>query len=169
MAVYTHFGSMDDLFAALWRDGFERFGTYLNEPPTTGDPLADWSAQGWAYRQFAIDNRHLYRVMFSEGILATHPPADPRRRAATDDTFGSLVRHLQRCHAAGVLVVDDPPAAAQVVWATVHGHVSIELTGFFAATGLDPVAAYRECLVRVGIGFGADAERLRGLQLSLRR
>ncbi|HEU4841752.1 MAG TPA: helix-turn-helix domain-containing protein, partial [Ilumatobacteraceae bacterium] len=29
MAVYTHFGSMDELLLGLWREGFRRFGAAL--------------------------------------------------------------------------------------------------------------------------------------------
>lgn len=159
MAVYTHFGSMDDLFTALWRHGFERFGAYLSEPAADGDPLTDWAAQGWAYRQFALDNPNLYRVMFSQGITAEY--GDHAGRCDNrDDTFGSLMRRIQRCADAGHLHVDDVRAAAQVVWSTVHGHMSIELTGWFQLTGQDPLAAYRECLVRLAIAFGADAAAL---------
>ena len=161
MAVYTHFGSMEDLFAALWRRGFERFGAYLSQPVSTGDPLADWAAQGWAYRQFALDNPNLYRVMFSEGITAAHEPAG--RPDHRDDTFGSLMRRIRACADAGQLQVDDVRAASQVVWSTVHGHMSIELTGWFELTGQDPVAAYRECLLRLGVAFGGDADALRAL------
>ncbi len=70
MAVYTHFGGMDELLVQMWRDGFARFGAALETPAVTDDPVADWVAQGWAYRRFALDNRHLYRVMFGDGLVA---------------------------------------------------------------------------------------------------
>ncbi len=161
MAVYTHFGSMDELFAALWRRGFERFGAYLAEPGDSGDPLLDWAAQGWAYRQFALDNPNLYRVMFSEGITAPDRADGGADADNRDATFGSLIHRLRTCADAGQLHVDGLEAAAQVVWSTVHGHMSIELTGWFERRGRDPVAAYHECLVRLGMAFGGDPTALR--------
>jgi len=159
MAVYTHFGSMDELLVALWREGFARFGAALDGPPQTPDPVADWAAQGWAYRRFALEHRHLYRVMFGDGLTAFHRQ-DPADEAAARATFQSLLTRLQRTADDGRLVIDDLTLAGQVVWSTVHGHMTIELTGYFGATGVDPAAVYAECLRRLGLAFGADPAAL---------
>ena len=82
MAVYTHFGSMDELLVGLWRLGFARFGAALDGPSVTGDPVADWVAQGWAYRRFAHHNQHLYRVMFDDRLIASK--VDERRPRGGD-------------------------------------------------------------------------------------
>ena len=109
MAVYTHFGSMDELLLHLWREGFARFGAALDGPPTTADPVADWVAQGWAYRRFALDNPHLYRVMFGDGLSGFHGN-DPADEAAALATFQSLLTRLQRAADAGRLVDRRPGA-----------------------------------------------------------
>jgi AcrR family transcriptional regulator len=159
MAVYTHFGSMDDLLIALWRAGFERFGAALDSPATTDDPVADWVAQGWAYRRFARDNRHLYRVMFGDGLSGFHGN-DPADLAAARATFESLLSRLQRAADAGRLAIADLELAGQVVWSMVHGHMTIELTGHFEAAGRDPAVVYAECLRRMGLAFGDAPEAL---------
>jgi AcrR family transcriptional regulator len=159
MAVYTHFGSMDELVLRLWREGFARFGAALDEPSRTDDPVADWAAQGWAYRRFALENRHLYRIMFGDGFTAFRAE-DPADQAAAAATFAALLQRLQRAADAGRLVIDDLPLAGQVVWSMVHGHMTIELTGYFGATGRDPADAYRECLRRLALAFGAGADEL---------
>jgi AcrR family transcriptional regulator len=159
MAVYTHFGSMDELLLALWREGFARFGALLDGPPATADPVADWVAQGWAYRRFALENRHLYRVMFGDGLPGFHRQ-DPADEQAAMATFESLLTRLRRAADAGRLVVEDLPLAGQVVWSMVHGHMTIELTGYFEATGRDPVEVYGECLRRMALAFGADRDDL---------
>src|SRR6187401_1645665 len=66
--VYTHFEGVDELLAEVWREGYRRFAEALDAPPTTDDPVADWMEQGWRYRHFALQNPHLYRVMFGEGL-----------------------------------------------------------------------------------------------------
>ena len=139
MAVYTHFGSMDELLIQLWREGFARFGAALDGPAVTDDPVADWVAQGWAYRRFALDNRHLYRVMFGDGLVALRDRSIRRRWRRSC----RLLRRLQRCADDGRLVVDDVQLAGEVVWASVHGHMTIELTGYFES--MRPRRAARLC------------------------
>jgi AcrR family transcriptional regulator len=155
MAVYTHYGSMDQLLAAVRREGFHRFGLELDRPAVTADPVADLMAQGWGYRHFALHDRHLYQVMFRTRL------ADPRIASAEDAaasmaTFGSLTTRLQRCTEAGRLRIDDLVSAGEVVWATAHGHSMIELSGYYAGMGRDPVASYAESLLHLAIGFGDD-------------
>jgi AcrR family transcriptional regulator len=155
MAVYHHFGSMDQLLAAIWREGFERFGAELERPALTSDPVADWMTQGWGYRHFARREPHLYKVMFGDGMASLHPDRSAADHGAAA-TFQSLLRRLERCVAAGRFAIDDEFVAGEAVWAAVHGHTMIELSGYHAALDRDPVTSYGECLLRLGIGFGDD-------------
>lgn len=169
MAVYTHFGSMDDVFTRLWRRGFARFGAALHEPSLTDDPVADWLAQGWAYRRFALDNPHLYPLMFSEGLRAIHH-GDPADAAAAYSTFEALLTRIQRCADAGRWAVDDVLSAGETVWATTHGFCSLEVTGYFGLTGRDPKAAFTGGCRRLALGFGDDPIQLeRSLARARRR
>ncbi|MGH9273330.1 MAG: TetR/AcrR family transcriptional regulator, partial [Acidimicrobiales bacterium] len=129
MAVYTHFGSMDGLLAAIWREGFTRFGAELDRPVQSGDPVADWMTQGWGYRHFALREPHLYKVMFGDGVasLRIGTPEDAEVSIAT---FDSLLTRLERCVAADRFTIDDVFLAGQAVWSTVHGHSMIELSGY---------------------------------------
>lgn len=168
MALYTHFGSMDELLARTCAEGFARFGVALESPATTDDPVADWILQGWAYRRFALDNPHLYRVMFGEGLRDLRDDERPDGAAAME-TFLSLLRRLERCHDAGRLHVDELWRAGEVVWASVHGHMTIELTGYFEALGRDPERAYEECIRRLALGYGADTDALEASMRTARR
>jgi AcrR family transcriptional regulator len=156
MAVYTHFGGMDELLVHLWRLGFTRFGEALEGPAVTGDPVADWATQGWAYRRFARQNQHLYQVMFADRLVASKVE-DVADREAAMATFFSLLARLRRCVEAGRWFIDDVPLAGEAVWASVHGHVSIELTGYFDDVGRDAEAAYAESMRRLALGFGDEA------------
>jgi AcrR family transcriptional regulator len=157
-AVYTHFGGMDELLAEIWREGFRRFGEVLDEPAVTDDPVADWMAQGWGYRRFALRDQHLYRVMFGEGLVAFRLN-DERDRDAASGTFLSLLARIERCVDAGRWMVDDVYTAGELVWMTVHGHCTIELTGYFDHLDRDPVRTYEEGLRRTSLGFGDHPER----------
>ncbi len=63
MAVYTHFGGMRALIAAVAEEGLRQFDAALSVPQTD-DPVADLLATGTAYRRYAIDRPHMYRLMF---------------------------------------------------------------------------------------------------------
>lgn len=154
MAVYTHFGGMDELLAAVRREGFRRFGHELERPALTKDPVADVMAQGWAYRHFALTERHLYDVMFS--ARASGVGDDDGDGEASMATFLSLVRRIERCAEVGPWLVDDAVSAAEVVWSTAHGHCTIELSGYHANVGRDPVAAFGRALLHLAIGFGQE-------------
>lgn len=166
MAVYTNFGSMEELLQQLLREGFVRFGEALDESPETDDPVADWIAQGWSYRRFALDNRNLYRVMFGERRGPVDDPADQQVAAAT---FTSLLERLRRAADAGRITVDDLELAGQVVWSMVHGHVTLELSGSWEAFGSDPEVAYAECMRRLALAYGDQPERLAASMTAARR
>ena len=53
-------------------------------------------------------------------------------------------------------MIDDLQLAGQVVWSTVHGHMTIELTGYFESAGRDPAPVYAETLRRLGLAYGDD-------------
>jgi AcrR family transcriptional regulator len=152
-AVYTHFEGMEDLLAEIWREGFRRFGSALDEPAVTDDPVADWMAQGWGYRRFALRDRHLYAVMFGDGLRA-FDRNDERDQEVAGGTFLSLLSRIERCVAAGRWRVDDLYTAGEVVWMTVHGHCAIELTGYFEHVGRDAGRTYQAALAHSALGFG---------------
>lgn len=152
-AVYTHFGGMDELFAEIWREGFRRFGEALDEPAVTDDPVADWIEQSWSYRRFALQDSHLYRVMFTDGLIALGEGADDDAGAAAG-TFLSLLRRIERCRDAGRWDVEDLATAGEYLWAVIHGHVLIELTGYFESVGRDPERTLTESITRTGLGMG---------------
>ena len=156
MAVYTHFGSMDELLASVRREGFYRFGAALERFAPTADAVADLMVQGWAYRAFARHDEHLYRVMFeargADGFVASDEDV-----AAAMATFESLLDRLGRCVDAGSFAVDDLVLAGEVTWSTTHGHAMIELGGYHASLGRDARRSFAECLLRLAVGFGDDA------------
>jgi AcrR family transcriptional regulator len=158
MAVYTHFGSMDELLATVRREGYYRFGVALERFAPTADPVADLMAQGWAYRAFALQQEHLYRVMFEARGSASFV-ASAKDQLAAMATFESLTGRLQACVDAQRFLVDDVQLAGEVVWAGSHGHAMIELGGYHRSLGRDPRRSFAESLLRMAHGFGDKADR----------
>ena len=156
MVVYTHFGGMDELIRQVMRRGFEDFGTELDRGAVTDDAVADWMTYLWSYRRFALREPDLYAVMFGPR-LAAFRLGDPTDLEAARSTFVSLLRRIHACVNAGRWEVDDVLTPGEAVWSGVHGHTTLELTGFFDAVGRDPMRSYVEILTRMSIGFGDDA------------
>jgi AcrR family transcriptional regulator len=169
MAIYTHFGGMDELYAAVWREAFRRFGAELERSPLTGDPVADWMVQGWGYRHFALSDPHLYQAMFGPGLVGVHQGA-PEDSAAATAVFGSLLGRLQRCADAGRFEIPDLFTAGELVWAAVHGQMLIELSGYHPARSRDAGAGFAECLRRLARGYGDEPRAVEAsLAISRRR
>jgi AcrR family transcriptional regulator len=121
MAVYTHFGGMDELRREVRREGFNRLRQHLSDVPRTDDPLHDIDLLGAAYYVNAVTNPNLYRAMFMEG------PVDDNDTDVGIDTFMQLVDTVQRCIDAGAFTPGDAYARAQQLWAISHGVVALQL------------------------------------------
>lgn len=156
MIVYTHFRGMDDLTRQVMRRGFVDFGTELDRGAETSDAVADWMTYLWSYRRFALREPHLYTVMFGSR-LADFNRGDPADREAARSTYVSLLRRIHACVNADRWQVDDVTTAGDAAWSGVHGHTTLELSGFFDAVGRNPVRSYSELLSRMSIGFGDSA------------
>jgi AcrR family transcriptional regulator len=167
MVVYTHFGGMDELTRQVMRLGFGEFGSELDRGAITDDAVADWMTYLWNYRRFALREPHLYAVMFGPG-LAAFRLGDPGDLEAARSTFVSLLRRIHACVNVGRWGVEDVTTAGEAVWAGVHGHTTLEHTGFFGAVGRDPVRSYSEILTRMSIGLG-DGARATARSLSTAR
>ncbi len=167
--LYTHFEGLDDVVAEVWREGYRRFGVVLAEPAVTDDPVADFMAQGFGYRRFGLGNPHLYRVMFGDGLVAMRQARDEDLESAAG-TFVALLTRIERCRDGGRWGVDDVVTAGEVVWAASHGHVLIELSGYFEGVQRDPVPTFEDHLRRCALGFGDDPELVeRSLEGARRR
>ena len=154
MAVYTHFGWMRALIAAVAQEGLRQFDVALTVPQT-GDPVADLFTCGGAYRRYAIARPHMYRLMF--GSTSAHGINAPAHNVLTltlaeidqgYPSFAHVVRGVHRCMLAGRIgaePADDPDrqgdpdraivATAAQFWALVHGFVMLELAGYCGDDG----------------------------------
>ncbi|MCK8644532.1 TetR/AcrR family transcriptional regulator [Mycobacterium colombiense] len=143
MAVYTHFGGMRGLIAAVAEEGLRQFDAALTVP-ATADPVADLFVTGAAYRRYAIGRPHMYRLMF--GSTSAHGINAPAHNVLTLSvaeiersypSFAHVVRGVHRCMLAGRITVGAAKDDASVVataaqfWALIHGFVMLELAGYY--------------------------------------
>jgi AcrR family transcriptional regulator len=121
MGIYTHFGSKQGLLEQLYLHGFSRLEDRLRTIPGGRDGKHGLIAFALAYRDFALDNEALYGLMF-ERAAPDFVPSDDSRMAGLE-TFELLTRRIAQWRPE----LTDPAPAAHLVWAAMHGLVSIEL------------------------------------------
>src|SRR3984957_13632105 len=181
MAVYTHFGGMSGLIAAVADEGLRQFDVALTMPPTS-DPVADLIATGIAYRRYAIERPHMYRLML--GSTSAHRINAPAHNVLTlslveiNDhypSFAHVVRGVHRAMQAGRIggsPTDDATvvATAAQFWAAIHGFVMLELAGSYGAQGsaVGPVLAALTTNLLVALGDSPELVR-KSQQASVQR
>lgn len=128
MAVYTHFGAMGAVVDAVVTEGFRRLIAHVDAVGRSDDTIEDLRRSAAAYRENALENRHLFGVMF--GAISTRGldghGADPDVSLAAFDQIASLI---ERAMDAGTLLRADPREVAAQFWSALHGYVMLELSG----------------------------------------
>ena len=122
-AVYSLFGSREDLVRAVGDEAFARFAERLGAVGRTADPAADLLGLGLAYRENALAGPHFYRVMF--GATGAGLQDGTRGPATATATFLVLRDAVARVLGDGATA--EEPALG--LWALVHGLVELELDG----------------------------------------
>jgi AcrR family transcriptional regulator len=124
-----HFPDVRALLTEMATVGFERLSASMalharGSPPGSFDHIL---AIGKGYVAFAVDNPHLFRLIFRTGLLDVD---EPRYKAAGAAAFSFPVRAI-----GAVFASDDPMAdpdlAARVIaiWSIVHGFSELMLAG----------------------------------------
>ena len=152
--LYTMFENKHNLANALYLEGFERLRRTLEEVPHSGGPLDYLRDLGRAYRTSALANPSYYGVMFGRPIPEFVPSPESRERAG--ESLMILVRAVAACVETGTFRAEDPRAIAEVLWAAVHGAVSLELAGYLG----EPAVAeqrFEAVAAAAGAWFRANA------------
>jgi AcrR family transcriptional regulator len=125
MGVYNHFESKSGIIDSLFIQGFERLRQALAGIADVQDPYEALREGGRRYRALALAHPKVYELMFLRTIQGYEPSQHALEIAA--GAFDALVAAVQRAMAAGVLAEAEPTETARIIWANVHGWVSLEL------------------------------------------
>jgi AcrR family transcriptional regulator len=127
MGVYNHFESKFGIVEALFIQGFERLAAEMAAIGQIEDPSEALREGARRYRALALAHPMAYQVMFLRAV----PGFEPSHNAlgVCTGTFESLVAAVQRAMQAGVIADRPPTETAHLIWATIHGWVSLELLG----------------------------------------
>jgi AcrR family transcriptional regulator len=132
-AIYHHFENKHALLSELCQCDFEKLARHFVSAVRTADPVQRILAVGEAYLQFAQEYPSQYRFMFmtpmppiehSPEFLAEHH-GNPEK-----DAYSFLREACRQAIEQGRLRPDitDPDELAQILWASVHGLISLRLT-----------------------------------------
>ncbi|MEB3983519.1 TetR/AcrR family transcriptional regulator [Mycobacterium sp. 663a-19] len=170
MAVYTHFGGMRGLIAAVAEESLRQFDAALSVPQTA-DPVADLAAVGLAYRRYAIERPHMYRLMFgSTSAHGINAPAGNILKLTVAEieqdipSFAHVVRAVRRSMLAGRIDAGDDEtvvAIAAQFWALMHGFVLLELAGFYGDEGAAVGPVLGSMFTNLFVALGDSPERIR--------
>ncbi|MCZ1020937.1 TetR/AcrR family transcriptional regulator [Streptomyces noursei] len=127
-AVYSLFGGKEGLIAAVRDRAVAGLFQALTAAPTSEDPLADLYALAAAYRRWGSEHRHLYSVLFG-GVQSFEPSG----AVGTSDPVRPLIAAIDRGLTASVLD-GEATSIAVSLWVTLHGLVTLELTGALDAS-----------------------------------
>jgi len=128
--IYSHFGGMSGLIAALYEDGFARLTSQLVAAIEGGEPIGvRLNRAAHAYRTFAVANSQTYELMYGPRIRDLLPTKASRKAASpVQNAIAGLLREGQEQN----LILDgDPEDQSRLLWTVMHGAVSLELTTWF--------------------------------------
>lgn len=129
--IYLYFESRDAIAFELCRAGFEAFLAALLPAGSIADPVERLHELGRRYIRFGLENPETYRLIFMDDPKYAssvfqedaEAPDSPGMRA-----LGLLVSIFSELREAKRLAIDaEPHALAEMIWAAVHGIVSIKI------------------------------------------
>ena len=125
--IYNHFEDKVALVDALCEEDFSRLLGAMSRAELPEDPVEAIRQLGVAYARFGRENPNHYRYMFMtpfEQKAGSDHELSPSGEAA----FGLLHDAVREAVRTGRFRPVEPLAAAQVLWASLHGAVALLIT-----------------------------------------
>src|SRR5258708_405441 len=136
-AVYRHYDGKEALIEELCAQGLQIFYAYLVRSLSEPSPHARLLGSAKQYLRFGLEHARDYRVLFMGAAEDFAQITSSKKETERDPTFQFLVDRVRECIAARVLRREDTERLAIVIWAHVHGLVSLRLSGQLARVGND--------------------------------
>ncbi len=151
-AIYHHFLNRDEILESVSNEGFDRLVSRLDRQLRNRPPTQQCLDVLIAYREFALDEPHVFAIMF----LARRP----RARQFPDDfaarrsaAFSLLVDRVSGAIKARELRDDDANEVALAFWAHAHGLILLQRAGRFGGSLADYRRAFDRSLNRLVLGL----------------
>ena len=136
-AIYRHYDGKEALLREVCGEGFRIFSSYLLKALTPHEPSTRIKQTIDQYLKFAMENPADYRFIFmtSAADVARLAPSSPSE--SREPTFQFMIDRVKECMEAKILARMQPEATATVIWAHLHGLVSLRLSGLLTRVGDD--------------------------------
>lgn len=120
-SLYHHFPEKSALLSAVAEKGLFHLAAALEGAFTLAqsDSRRQIYVMGMAYREWALQHPHLYRLLFAET-----PPIEDASFASPIAAFAPVLIATE-----ALVGASQAASATQAIWAFVHGSVMLELTG----------------------------------------
>lgn len=129
-AIYLHFKDKEAVLRELCDADFLTLAKQFRRIAKIADPIERMRQTGLAYAAFAVEFPNHYRLMF----MTPHPHSEPDDSALEkgnpeQDAYAFLKSVIAECIDTGRLrpELQNPDLVAQVMWAGVHGIVSLHI------------------------------------------
>ena len=134
-AAYRHFASKDDIIKTIAAQGFEQFTDFINHRVQhLRNPVDRLHQHGIAYVQFALDNPHLFRLLFSS--ILTSDKKSKRLKIASQTNYELLIDTIED----GIkqkLLTGESKTLILATWSMVHGLATLLINQATEITAAD--------------------------------
>ena len=122
--IYNHFEDKDDLVHSLCSEDFAKLLGALHQARPASEPVDRVRELGRAYAAFGLGYPNHYRFMFMTPGKVEHPNAGDPGFQAFALVHGAVAEAVE----SGAFWKGDPLTMARVLWAGLHGAVSLLIT-----------------------------------------
>ena len=127
--LYLHFENRDAIARELCVRGFQDLLAAFEPAAAVEEPVERLYRLAEAYVKFGLEQPETYRLIFMEDPKLSTELFKDAPDGAGPRSFGVLVKVFEDLKAAGRLAEEaEPSKLAEVLWAGVHGIVSLRLT-----------------------------------------
>ncbi|SIR24851.1 transcriptional regulator, TetR family [Rhizobium sp. RU20A] len=126
-ALYRYYPSKQELIVDFCRDAITDLQNRFGEiDRTMQDPLSAIRSMMKAYSGFGLEDRDRFRMLFLENDQGVTSPL--MQDEATMLPYRQLAGQVAKAAAAGLIVAADTERSTQIIWAGVHGIVTLAST-----------------------------------------
>lgn len=126
-ALYRYYPSKQDLIIDFCRDAITDLRNRFDEIDRKAeDPLSAIRSMMKAYARFGLEDRDRFRMLFLENDQGLTSPL--MEDEGTMLPYRQLAEQVARAAEAGVIVTSDSERSTQIIWAGVHGIVTLDST-----------------------------------------
>lgn len=128
-SIYLYFESREQIAQELSEVAFGKLLRALVDAAAATDAVQALEATGLAYVTYGLENPQLYRLIFmSDADYMTAAFRNQSEPNVGMRAYGTLLDLAKRLQSAGILTRPPMVEVAELIWMTLHGIVSLQIT-----------------------------------------